>query len=185
MPLTQAQYNTLKADILADPILSALPPSSDAINKIIAAYALDASPAYYVWRNDLQKSVVFTAITWARYIPVDAPDATTLWTNRNLQCQACQLTLQSMLLTTGQTLDMSDLQVRNGVKASVQNIPSGALGATQDAGWNAIRDLSYRPATRLEKLFATGTGTTGSPAIFAAGTNQQLGYDEVRTMMGW
>lgn len=53
------------------------------------------------------------------------------------------------------------------------NVPSGASGALVDAGWlgaGKVKAAISRPASRLEQVFATGTGTSASPGSLVVNT---------------
>jgi hypothetical protein len=73
--LTPSQRITLKADIAADPVLSLLPNTPDNVVAIAQAYALDASPDFWVWRTAVleseytrEPSVDGTSWSWTAYI---------------------------------------------------------------------------------------------------------------------
>lgn len=182
MALTPAQFDTLKADVLADPVLSALEPSSDAINKIIEAYAAPSAANIIVWKSTSPVANIYDTLNWKNFTPTDTPDGTQLWLNRAMACQGKQFNMQTMLLGR-ENLNTGKVNIRQGLKDSLQNVPAGANGALVDAGWSSVKDAITRTATRLEALFATGTGTQGSPGTLEVeGT---VSYQEVLTMMGW
>ena len=54
--------------------------------------------------------------------------------------------------------------MRNAFQDCLTNVPSTAAGTNQAAGWVAVQAAMQRLANRAEKLYATGTGTTASPA---------------------
>lgn len=60
MSLTIPQLTTLKADILADPILNANPNNPDGNQVIADAYNALAVPDYFVWRTSLTEKTVTT-----------------------------------------------------------------------------------------------------------------------------
>ena len=65
-------------------------------------------------------------------------------------------------------------------------MPSGAGGALLDAGWigaGKVKASITRPATVLEKLFATGAGTAANPSTMAV--ESPIDYPTVSTAMGW
>lgn len=173
--MTPQQLATLKADILADPVLSALPMNSDGAFDIAAAYnAFDA--AFMVYRTAMPTQEIFDQIVWANLTPSDTPDGTQLWMNRVLACQGKQFNIQTML-TGRAALDVSRPNVRAGLQDALTQVPSGAGGAIRAAGWVGVRDAMPRLARRVEKLFATGTGTIASPATM--GYEGQLSYQDV------
>jgi hypothetical protein len=164
MALSPAQLAALKADIIADGALNAIPNSSDGNYAIAAAYNLDAAPVFTVWRSTTPADDVFNGITWANLTPNDAPDASQAWLNRALACQGKQFNVQTML--SGRTTVASGkINIRAGFQDALTNVPSGAAGAAVSAGWVTVRDGMKRNATRAEKLFATGgNGAFATPA---------------------
>lgn len=50
------------------------------------------------------------------------------------------------------------------VTDALLNVPSAAGGATQGAGWAAVKAAISRIGTRAEMALATGAGTQASPA---------------------
>lgn len=185
--LTTAQQATLAADIANDPVLNALPHNSDGAFEIARQYNALADPAFYVWRRDAPVDDIFDAITWANLTPVDVPSVAdsaqvaAAQTTRALICQAKQINLQ-MLLQGRTTINATKLKVRQALTDSLQNVPAGTSGANLDAGWLAVKNVLYRPATRLEKLLATGNGTTGQPATM--GFEGSISYPEVEQARG-
>ena len=166
MALTTAQRVTLKAAILADTnplVIAALGGGDVGRNDTELARLYNLDSTFVVWRKDASKSKMFGAITWKNMTPADPPDGTTLWTNRSLACQGKQFISQTMLISPGETLDMSIVKIREGIKDSLQDLPAGASGALLDAGWAAVKAVSTRFVTVAEKLFATGTGTDAAP----------------------
>lgn len=179
--LTPAQQATLAADIQADGALNALPHNSDSSFEIARQYNLPASPDFYVWRSDASADAIYDKITWASLTPADAADNTATFTNRALICQAKQINLQIMLQGKT-TLNATKPNIRQGLTDALQNVPAGAGGALLDAGWFQVKSVLYRKATRLEKLFATGTGTTGVPATMAI--EGAISYPEIDQVRG-
>ncbi len=166
MSLNTAQRATLKAAILADTnplVIAALGGGEVGRNDTELARLYNLNSTFVAWRKDTLKSAIFGAITWKNMTPADAPDGTVLQTNRSLACQGKQFVLQTMLISPGETLDMSIQKIRDGVKDSVQNLPAGVNGAEVDAGWATIKIVSTRFVTVAEKLFATGAGTDATP----------------------
>jgi hypothetical protein len=164
--MTPQQLATLKAYIDAQPEFAALTRNSDGAYAVAEAINQDEA-AYFVWRDITSASDILDAIVWANLTPADAPDGTATFTNRALACQAKQLNLQILLqgreqLSTGRT------NVRGALSDALTNVPAGAGGALLDAGWlgaGKVKTAITRRATRFEKLYATGTGTTGTPAV--------------------
>ncbi len=172
MSLTLAQYNTLLADIQANtatvqingqPVqIKNVLMSPDNAASIAGWYNLPAAGPFVIWR-DLDMAVVIGLITYANMTPLDPPDGTQLWANRSLACQGKQFNLQN--LTIGRTTaPMKRANYRSALNDCLTNLPSGAAGAVLGANWPAVRDAAKFSATNAEKLFATGTGTSATPA---------------------
>lgn len=142
MSLTAAQLATLKADIIADPILNAKPNNSDGAYDIAAAYNLQASPNFTVW-----KSLVAIQSTGQAFNGTELAGLTTL-NNTRLQTVA-------QYLPGGYNAALAD------VRQFFNDIWSGAGGTNTRANLLA---LWKRLATRGEKLYAVGTGSDPSPA---------------------
>lgn len=131
--LTPAQLTTLKADILADPVLAAYPVNSDGAFAIAEAYK--AETTFIVWRTS---------------VPVDEiVNNGFIWTAVDT-LQAGKARIWDWMRESGQ-INPSKANVRQGLQ--------DAFGATQP---NIAQHLK-RAANRGEKLFATGTGTTANP----------------------
>lgn len=160
--MTPAQLATLKAAIIADTNLTAAKAAHD--TQAIADY-LNGDSTFIVWRSSTQADDISDAITWASLTPTDAPDGTALYSNRVLLCQTKQMAIQQQLQFRN-AVNTGKAQIRNAFSDALTNVPSGAGGALVDAGWagaGKVKGAISRPATRLEKVFATGTGTAGSP----------------------
>ncbi len=180
MPLTPQQLATLKADIAANvnTIPANMPnagafvgvaikdiPDNDDGNLAVATwYNQKASPEFYVYRNNITSQELFDKIEFAKLTPADTPDGTQTWANRSLACQGKQFNLQ--LILDRSIIDATKSQTRATLQDALTNIPSGVSGNTVSA-WVPVRDSLYTTSTNAEKLFSTGTGTTGSPATRA------------------
>jgi hypothetical protein len=138
--LTSAQLATLKADIQADQVLAAKPNNSDAAVDIAAAYNAAASPAYVVWRNDITAREVVGSITASEFVALTAIKQNGL-----------------IIILLAGTVDGSNANIR----AAFTSIFTTGTSLT------TLTALCKRNATRAEKLFATGSGTTGSPSTMA------------------
>lgn len=162
--LTPEQLQVLKADILLDPVLSALPMSNASGSVIAAAYNANAVPDFYVWKTTTPAADIFQAIDWNKLTPAAAPDGTTTWTNKNLQCQSKQLNIQT-LLTGRDVIASGRSNIRSGLNDALTALPSKNDGTNQAAGWVAVEAAMKRLGTRAEKLFATGgNGAQATPA---------------------
>lgn len=164
MALTPEQIPVLRTALLADTNPDVVA-ARDARNDTEVARLYNLPSTFVAWKKDTSKSDIFGALTWKNFTPVDAPDGTVIWSNRCFLCQCKQMNLQTMLISPGNMLDMSDSGIRDGIKDAVQNLPAGASGALLDAGWAAVKVVSIRFATVAEKVFATGTGTNGTPGL--------------------
>lgn len=185
MPLSTQQQATLKAFILADPVLNLQPHTSDGAFAIAAALNLPDAGGYQVWRTSTDADTILDAITWANLTPSDVPDGSAIYTNRALACQAKQLNIQIMLQGRG-SLGTGKSTIRAGLNDALTNVPAGSGGALVDAGWlgaGKVKAAITRTATVLEKLFATGTGTSASPSTLVVETSVQ--YNDVVVAMGW
>ena len=154
MPLTPSQLAQPKADILADPVLAAWAATGAMAQEIADAYNLAASPAWYVWRSAV------TAEEWAHAIiggggagQLDALTAS----KRDSLLWACDRTLNPSAPAVRAALD-DFCGSQNTLKATIQ--------AAQK-----------RTASRAEKLFSAGTGTSVSPATM--GWEGTLTYQDV------
>lgn len=151
--LTAAQALALKNDINADPVLSALPNTADNAFAIAAAYNADSAPAFYVWKTRLLKHDV-TDLT--------GPDGTTFdWAGpggyiaRSVAEKDAWRELWNSALACNPSLP--------NVRAAFADIFSGTgAGAVNNRAH--INSLGRRVARRIEKLYATGTGSTATPA---------------------
>jgi hypothetical protein len=164
MSLTPEQINALRPVVAAEPSLSqAILTGNDAA---IRDWLNSSVSSYFVWRPVTPADVVYDAIIWDRLTATDTPDGTTIQTNRELRCQAKQINLQILLqgrdyIATGRP------NVRGGLSDALANVPSGANGATQDAGWlgaGRVKAVITRNATQAEKALTAGAGTVGNPA---------------------
>ena len=153
MPLSSAQLTALKADILADPILNAHPSNSDGAFAIATAYNLLAVPDYVVWRTNVPTSECKKAMVWTEFIGRSAGERDA-W---------------QFMLSNG-FINGADVNVRQGI----QDIFSGASGATSRTN---LSNIAKRNATRAEKLFAVGLGTSVSPSTM--GFENGLSYQDV------
>jgi hypothetical protein len=138
--LTQAQLLTLKNDIIADPVLNAYPNNEDAAYAIAMVYNLQAIPDFTVWKTNIPTEVVKQGTVWTEFIGRSAGERDAF-----------------MFMLSNGWINAADLNIRQGIS----DIFSGPNGAGTRANLIAI---AKRLATRVEKLFATGTGTNASPA---------------------
>ena len=142
MHLTPTQLITLKAAILADPVLAAMPMNGDGDYDIAAALNQQAAPAFTVWRTNVPTAQVGTAMS-----SIEVAGLTTANTNR----------LMAMEAYSGGTFNASIPDVQAGFNS----VFAGAGGALTRA---ALLVVWKRLAFRVEKILATGTGTDQAPA---------------------
>lgn len=163
MALTVAQLTTLKAAILADPILASQPMSSDGATTIAISLNALAVPDYWVWRTAVSRSEIYN---------LTSPDGTTWnWTTYKNQGVAEQNAWTQMFM--GDVADFSKVNLRNGIGS----IFTGSAQANAQTAH--CLSMGRRLATRIEKLFAIGTGTPASPAIMTF--EGLIGYQDVTT----
>jgi len=150
-PLTLAQQQTLKTFILNDATLSTKA-SGEGTDLGFIANALNAaaSPDFWSWKSLLSKIDAVSATS---------PDATTFsWTAYIARSQAerdAWAQIWNSTLSVNPSLD--------SVRSAFADIFSGANGA---ATRTHLLAMARRLSTLAEKLLATGTGSTGSPAKF-------------------
>lgn len=161
MPLTSAQLTTIKADVLADPVLSTLTASSNSANQIIAEMIKLKTPVFTVWKSRVPIGAIGKGFNSA-----ELGGLTTANTNR--------LIALAHYLLDG--IDPSQASNRT----FFDDIFGGAGGVLTRA---SLLTLWKRPASRLEALLAVGTGTDASPATL--GYEGGISYSEVLSMMGW
>lgn len=164
MMLNSQYYSTVRADILANSDMNTIPLGGDGDFAIAALYNAQATPAFSVWRTDASVKAIADAIDWSKYTPTDAADNTVTFSNRLLLIQTKQMNLQTML-TGRDYLDCSLANIRAGLRDAVIQLPSGAGGALVTSGGASgatVLNVCARNATRIEKLLAAATQTTGT-----------------------
>ena len=161
MPLTPQHQATLKTYIETDPAFAGLPPSADGAYEIAIRLQVLASPVFIVWKSSVEiDEIMRNGMDWARVDNLSVGKAR-IW---------------DWMGRLG-TFNPSKVNVRAGIDAAWD-------GTAADL---AVRASIYthckRSANRLEKLFATGTGTGVSPATMAV--EGSISYVEVQQAMGW
>lgn len=190
MNLTTQQKATLKTFILANPAWAALPAGGDSAFTIAAGLNALASPNFFVWRTSVPTEELSNAISWANFTPGTGSGAGAMgsadYTKWCLACQGKQFNVQ-IILQGRQTISGANANLRAGLQDALQNVPSGASGALQDAGWTAVRNAIARQATVLEKQFAdTALGGGSTRALSATMVlDGSISYSEVQDVMGW
>lgn len=155
--MTPQQLTTLKAAIMADPTLAAMTsgPGTD-YNAIALAMSAEASPAFVVWK---------TNVTRAELQDMDAFNWTVV---DNLSTGSKYRIWEWMFGTTG-SINPSKANIRAGIAATW--VGNAQLLAVQAA----VLAWCKRNATRVEKLFSTGTGSEASPAVMTVEGGVSLG----------
>lgn len=160
--LTTQQAAALKTDIEADPALAAIPHNADGALAIVDYYATAASPAYIVWRTSVPiDEIMRNGMDWARVDNLSVGKARIWeWMGRLGTINPSQPNIRAGIDATWTDANQADLAVRAQVYVHCK-----------------------RSATRAEKLFATGTGSTVSPATMTY--EGKLIYTDVMQAMGW
>jgi len=148
--LTPAQCATLKTDITADATLNtARTGRQDDV--IATAYNATASPAFWVWKSKLSRSDIVLGTS------VDA----TTFNIAGLTARTAQEVLAFQTLFDPITSMTNPMNPR--VRVNFGALQDGA--APQPANITHMTAMARRTTNRLERLFATGTGSTGSPGL--------------------
>ena len=138
--MTPAQLATLKAAILADPVLNAYPNTGDGAYDMCAQKLnIAAAPEFVVWQNNLTPELFDSGLI-------------------NGATQIDGLTQgkrEELFLIGSRTRDCNIVAVRAAIDDATGS--ANTLKA-------ALVAVEKRPALLGEKIFATGTGTTLSPA---------------------
>lgn len=150
--MTPAQHATLANDILVTNA-AALQAFVDAVDdqSIAEWYNTDASPAVWVY---------ITALSKATILQGTSEDGTTFtWVGNGFITRSVgELMAWQELFSLNGTVDAA----KSGTRQAFLDIFSGAGNAALNR--THLAAIARRRATRLEKLFATGTGSTAAPA---------------------
>lgn len=145
--LTTAQLQAIKAAIDADPTLSAQPMNLDGAFFIADELNKIASPDFYVWRTSVtQDEITQNGFTWTEVDGITAGKAR-IW--------------EWLFLNESRAINPSKQNVRDGIR----EVWKGT--AARGDVYAAVISHCYRTARRVEKILATGTGSTASPALMA------------------
>lgn len=143
MALTATQKTALKAAIIADGTLNAFPNTNDGNFDLAVKLSTEqASPAFTVWRSTVSLGEVGKTFSAS-----ELAGLTSLNTQR----------LQNLAAWLALGVNPSLASVRQ----FFDDVFSGAGGALTRA---ALLVIWKRLTTRIEKIFATGTGTDAAPA---------------------
>lgn len=155
MHLTPSQVTILKNDIEADPVLSSQPNDADGNTFIASVYETTFSPDFWVWR---------TSITKADILQATGPEGTTFnWVGNGFITRSVGEQTAWHELFDGGSCNPSLANVRQ----AFSDIFSGSGNAA--ANRTHLLAVGRRKANRFEKLFATGVGSTASPATLGIG----------------
>lgn len=144
-PLTTPQLLTLKTAILAETDAEFVTYRANGQNTLMAQwFNATASPAFVVWRKRVSTAEIGKTVN---YIAVEA-----------------MTTANQDRIKTFYAMNPLEFAPRSDVRSFWANTFSGALGGQGQATRDALEALWRRNATRAEKLFALGTGTTLAPA---------------------
>ena len=156
--LTTEQTPVFKAFVEADPVLNLIPHTYDGAYALAEALKANASPDFIVWRTSVSaEEIMSNGFIWTAVDALTAGKAR-IWD----------------WMTRYGTINPSKLNVRQGM--------ADAFGAASAMATGIMPHLK-RNANILEKLFATGTGTTASPATMTI--EGSLSYQEIHQYMGW
>ena len=135
--LTTDQKVTLKTGILADATLATLYTDGN-LDGLASALNAPASPVYVVWRDNYtseqKTSAIDIGITQLDGLTASKRDSLLWWANRS-----------------------------HDARAATTQAAMADLCGSQNTLKNALLDGAKRNASVLEKMFATGTGTTAAP----------------------
>lgn len=154
MTLTPAQKTTLHNAVIADSGANAFYEIGD--NTGLADYLnTTAAPAFWVWRTAVSRRDLYTL---QNDLPVSGAQ-TGFWEWNTYKAQSVPEQNAWTQMFMGDEADFSKQNLRDGVG----KIFTGSAAA------NAQRDhclaIGRAPASRVEKILATGTGSTASPGV--------------------
>lgn len=151
MNLTPAQQATLRAYILGQSDLVAIIGSVD---QLTTALNINAVPNFWVWRKSVSRNNIYTEQNDLS-VPID--DKFWNWTTYKNQGVSEQNAWVQMFMQ-----DVTDFSAQN-VRDGIAKIFTGSAAAT--AQRNHILAIGRRLASRVERVFQTGAGTTANPDI--------------------
>jgi hypothetical protein len=173
--LTTAQLTSLKANIVANTAtipagqpwtgafagvqVKDVPNNGDGNLAVAGWYNLAASPAFVLWRKFVSLGDVGKAF--------DGSEAAALTTANNSRLQ-----VRAAFMAGGENPSVAGTRAFYADVFSVGGVTAAALLA-----------LWKRPATNVEKLFATGTGSDAAPAVSAFPESTALAGDDVNAAL--
>lgn len=150
MNFTSAQLAVLKTDIVSS--FPGVPNNPDRNSVIAAAYTLAASPDFWVWRTRVSKDELVGSLS------VDGTSFSWVGAGYITRAQGERDAFNAIFDSQGQVNPSID-----NVRTAFGDIFSGAV-APAPANRTHLLTVARRKATRLEKLFSVGTGSTAVPA---------------------
>lgn len=176
--MTPSQVLTLLAAINAETNLDDAKTHHDQYGVYAMMEYFNSVDTSIAWNTATPTNNIMDKVVWANMTPTDTADGTQIWMNRSLACQGKQFNLQT-LLQGRQFVDASKANIRAGLQDALTNLPSGVAGVLTGGGWVNVNLALQRPMTKGERVFATGTGTTQSPAVmtFEGTVSYQNVYD--------
>lgn len=149
--LNPPNYLTIRNAINADPTMSAMIDGPDSQASIANLFNQPAVPNFWVWR---------TSVDLGEIVSVTTADGTIWsWTSYIARSQGERDAWREMFATTGK-INFAQANIIQGLN----DIFSGA-GAAPAAQRTHLFTTGRRLATRGEKLFTTGTGSTAAPGL--------------------
>jgi hypothetical protein len=167
MIFTSAQVTTLKSFLQNNEPFKSYPLTWDGFQLIVDSLSLPASPDFFVYRTNTPIQEILNAISWANFTPANPTSGAGLDSiNYLLACQGKQFNLQNILTGGGRSgmLNTALPNIQAGLQDCLTLIPSDVNGTTKSGGWVNVKLVIQRKANILEKLFATGVGSSVSPA---------------------
>lgn len=150
--LTGAQLQTLATAIANDPLLNNLPHDSDGAALVVNNMNQQANPTFWVWKTGVSKREMVGGVS------VDGTSF--IWAGNGF------ITRSVGELTAWQELFDTEGMV-NPALANVRQAFTDIFSGTGNAASNRthLAAISRRTASKFEKLYTTGTGSTASPGL--------------------
>lgn len=161
--LTEQQRQTVVNYINSDPLFQNVPRTADGSYEVAAILEQDHSPDFFVWRSSITQDEIFQGnFDWVQVDNLTAGQARIWeWLFDNQEAK----------------IDPSKANVR----AAINECWKGTAGKL--AVGTAILNASKRKANRIEKLLASGTGTSQDPATMEF--EGSLSPQYLREILGW
>ncbi len=163
MLLTDAQKAVVHADMMSHPELAAMAAAGDDVG-LANYYNSLVVPDFIVWKTTVYQDEITQSSTfdWTRVDNLTVGKAR-IW--------------DMMFRNQSQSINPGNSNVRAGIDAAW-------VGTAADLAVRAsVYAMCKRSATQLEKLLATGTGTTASPATLTA--EGVIDYAEMSGVRVW